>query len=177
MKQHIHTSPQSCPTLWNRPKSPTGSHPWNYPGKNTGVGCHFLFQGIFLTQGSNPGLLHCRQILYHLSHCLLSEPPVCSVFLQQPQQSDTESYLEKRNHSQSVVPRPAASESPGTCYKSKFLGLPLYLLNQQPWGYSTAPSRLFWCTTVWEPQLWKNSTFLERGRTLKNGNLKLLEYT
>ena len=33
-----------------------------------GVGCHLLFQGIFLTQGSNPGFLHCRQILYHLSH-------------------------------------------------------------------------------------------------------------
>ena len=38
------------------------------PGKNTGVGCHFLLQRIFQTQGSNPGLLHCRQILYHLSH-------------------------------------------------------------------------------------------------------------
>ena len=38
------------------------------PGKNTGVGCHALLQGIFLTQGSNPGFLHCRQILYHLSH-------------------------------------------------------------------------------------------------------------
>ena len=38
------------------------------PGKNTGVGCHFLFQGIFSTQGSNPGLLYCRKILYHLSH-------------------------------------------------------------------------------------------------------------
>ena len=36
--------------------------------KNTGVGCHFLLQGIFLTQGLNPGLLHCRQILFHLSH-------------------------------------------------------------------------------------------------------------
>uniref|UniRef100_A0A8B9YL87 Nucleophosmin n=1 Tax=Bos mutus grunniens TaxID=30521 RepID=A0A8B9YL87_BOSMU len=34
----------------------------------TGVGCHALLQGIFPTQGSNPGLLHCRQILYHLSH-------------------------------------------------------------------------------------------------------------
>ena len=32
------------------------------------MGCHFLLQGIFLTQGSNPGLLHCRQTLYHLSH-------------------------------------------------------------------------------------------------------------
>ena len=38
------------------------------PGKNTGVGCHAPLQGIFLTQGSNPGLLHCRQILHHLSH-------------------------------------------------------------------------------------------------------------
>ena len=38
------------------------------PGKNTGVGCHFLLQGIFPTQGSNPGLLHCRQTLYHLSY-------------------------------------------------------------------------------------------------------------
>ena len=41
--------------------------PWDSPGKNTGVGCHFLFQRIFPTQGSNLGLLHCRQILYHLS--------------------------------------------------------------------------------------------------------------
>ena len=42
-------------------------HPWDSPGKNTGVGCHFLLQGIFPTQGLNPGLLHGRQILYHLS--------------------------------------------------------------------------------------------------------------
>ena len=39
--------------------------PWNSPGKNTGVGCDFLLQGIFLTQESNLGLLHCRQILYY----------------------------------------------------------------------------------------------------------------
>ena len=37
-------------------------------GQNTGAGCHFLFQGIFLTQGSNPDLLLCRQILYCLNH-------------------------------------------------------------------------------------------------------------
>ena len=37
-------------------------------GKNTGVGCYALFQGIFPTQGSNPGLLHCRWIVYHLYH-------------------------------------------------------------------------------------------------------------
>ena len=42
--------------------------PWNSPGKNTGVGCHFLLQGISLTQGSNPGLPHCRQTLYCLSY-------------------------------------------------------------------------------------------------------------
>ena len=41
--------------------------PWESPGKNTGVGCHALLQGIFPTQGSNPDLPHCRWILYHLS--------------------------------------------------------------------------------------------------------------
>ena len=41
--------------------------PWNSPGKNTGVGCHFLLQGILPAQGSNLGLLHYRHILYHLS--------------------------------------------------------------------------------------------------------------
>ena len=42
--------------------------PWDFPGKNAGVGCHFLFQEIFPTQGLNPGLPRCRQTL-------LSEPP------------------------------------------------------------------------------------------------------
>ena len=42
--------------------------PWDSPGKNTGAGCHFLLQGIFPIQESNPGLLHGRQILYRLSH-------------------------------------------------------------------------------------------------------------
>ena len=61
---------QLCPTLWD----PMGCGPPGYsvhgdsPDKNTGVGCRALFQGIFPTQGSNPGLPHCRQILNHLSH-------------------------------------------------------------------------------------------------------------
>ena len=38
------------------------------PGKNTGVGCHSILQRIFPTQAENPGLPHCRKILYHLSH-------------------------------------------------------------------------------------------------------------
>ena len=42
--------------------------PWNSPGQDTGVGSLSFLQGIFPTQGSNPGLLHCRQILYQLSH-------------------------------------------------------------------------------------------------------------
>ena len=42
--------------------------PWNSSGQNTGVGSLSLLQGIFPTQGSNPGLLHCRWILYQLSH-------------------------------------------------------------------------------------------------------------
>ena len=41
---------------------------WNSPGQNTVVGSPSLLQGIFPTQGSNPGLSHCRQILYKLSH-------------------------------------------------------------------------------------------------------------
>ena len=49
--------------------------PWNFPGKNTGVGCHFLLQGIFPTQGLNPGLPLCRQTL------LQSEPPGKSSFI------------------------------------------------------------------------------------------------
>ena len=42
--------------------------PWNFAGNNTGENCDALLQGIFPTQGSNSGLLHCRQILYYLSH-------------------------------------------------------------------------------------------------------------
>ena len=60
---------QSCQTLCDRMDcSPPGSSvDGNSPG-NTGVGCHILLQGIVPTQGSNPGLLHHRWILYHLSH-------------------------------------------------------------------------------------------------------------
>ena len=60
---------QSCTTL----ATPcTVAHrflcPWNSSSKNTEVDRHTLLQGIFLTQRSNPSLLHCSQILYHLSH-------------------------------------------------------------------------------------------------------------
>ena len=72
---------KSCPTLcrligWRPPVNCS----WDFPVKNTGVGCHFLLQGIFPTQGLNSHLLHCRRILYHwatrkaqiLKHCSIS---------------------------------------------------------------------------------------------------------
>ena len=62
--------PQWSPTVCDPMDcSPPGSSVHgDSPGKNTRVGCHVLFQGIFPTQGLNPGLPHCRQILYSLSH-------------------------------------------------------------------------------------------------------------
>ena len=50
--------PRSCPSVCDL----------DFPGKSTGVGCHFLLQEIFPTQGLNPGLPRCRQTLYPLSH-------------------------------------------------------------------------------------------------------------
>ena len=75
-------------TLWKKMKVKSLSHawlfatpwivawtkllrPWDFQGKSTGVGCHFLLQGIFPTQGSNPGLSHCRQTLYCLRHWII----------------------------------------------------------------------------------------------------------
>ena len=61
---------QLCPTLCDPMDCslPGSSVHGDSPGKNTRVGCHALLQGIFPTQGLNPGLPHCRQILYPLSH-------------------------------------------------------------------------------------------------------------
>ena len=61
---------QSCPTLCNPMDCnlPGSSVHGDSPGKNTGVGCHALLQGIFPTQGSNLVLPYCRWILYCLSH-------------------------------------------------------------------------------------------------------------
>ena len=64
---HLSEVSQWCPTLCD-PLDTRLLHPWDFLGKSTGVGCHFLLQGIFPTQGSNPGLPHCRQMLYCLSH-------------------------------------------------------------------------------------------------------------
>ena len=59
-------------SLWVHGLQPAGLLcPWDSPGKNTGVGGHFILQGIFLAQGSNLALSLGRQILYHLSQILL----------------------------------------------------------------------------------------------------------
>ena len=60
---------QSCPTLCDPMdcSPPCSSVHGSFPGKNTGVGCNFLLQVIFLTQGSDPRLLHHRQVLHPLS--------------------------------------------------------------------------------------------------------------
>ena len=59
-----------CPTLWDPMDcGPPGSSVHeDSPGKNTRVGCHALLQGIFPTQGSNPGLPHCTWILCRVSY-------------------------------------------------------------------------------------------------------------
>ena len=60
-----------CPTLCNPMDCMQPTRllcPWNSPGNNSGVVCHSLLQGIFPIQKLNSGFLHCRQILYHLSH-------------------------------------------------------------------------------------------------------------
>ena len=59
---------ESCSVMPNSLRSHGLYSPWNSPGQNTGVGSLFLLQGIFPTQESNPGLLHCRRILYQLNH-------------------------------------------------------------------------------------------------------------
>ena len=62
---------QSCPESDSESRSVVSNscNPMDYtPGQNTRVGSLSLLQGIFPTEGSNLGLLHCRQILYHLSH-------------------------------------------------------------------------------------------------------------
>ena len=83
---------KSCPTLGLKFASLLCQ--WDFPGKNTGVGCYFLLQGIFLTQGSNPHLLHWLADSLPLSRlgssCYTSlhskwqsQQPLCSIFFSQ----------------------------------------------------------------------------------------------
>ena len=75
---------QSCSTLCDSRRLLC---PWNSPGKNTGVGCHFLLQGISPTQDPNSRLLFCGQILYH---CATWEPLTFSFRSAKEKQKDSD---------------------------------------------------------------------------------------
>ena len=65
---HLALESESCSVLSDSLQLHGLYRPWNSPGQDTGVGSLSLLQGIFPTQGSNPGVPHCRRILYQLSH-------------------------------------------------------------------------------------------------------------
>ena len=74
---HVCLVAQSCLTLCDPTRLLCS---WDSPGKNTGVASHSLLQGIFLTQGSNLGLLNCRWILHYVSH-QGSPLPLCNMVI------------------------------------------------------------------------------------------------
>ena len=69
---------EGCPVVSDSWRLHRLCSPWNCPGQNTGVGSFSLLQGIFPTQGLNPGFPHCRQILYQLSYqgSLVTKAPI-----------------------------------------------------------------------------------------------------
>ena len=108
-------------SLW-----PHGFSPWNSQGQNTAVGSLSLFQWIFLTQESNRGLLHCRQIFYQLSYQrnpLLSKCPTFLLFLPQrcTERHNTGEIQVHEEHPQRVGK--SASENGGGSYFSTVLFL------------------------------------------------------
>ena len=90
--------PPSCPTVWPPGRQPaTLLCPRDFPGKHTGAGCRFLLQGIFLTQGSNLGLLHPG---FQLHMGWVPQTPHCSrasytgsLLLRSPQTSSQEAII------------------------------------------------------------------------------------
>ena len=96
--------------------------PGDSPGKNAGVGCHALLRSTFPTQGSNPGLLHCRQILYHLSHGRSSYAPIKKREreLERPPMPPVHKGIVYAICSPSSIRRtlPAESRVPGPCRES-----------------------------------------------------------
>ena len=87
---------ESCSVMSNSLWSHGLYSPWNSSSQNTGVGSYSLLQGIFPTQGSNPGLWHCRWILYQLSH--YGDPKLIKI----PQAVDAPLSLNCNNFSKSL---------------------------------------------------------------------------
>ena len=97
---------ESCPAVSNS-LWPHGLYsPWSSPGQNTGVGSLSLLQGIFPTQGSNPGLPHCRQILHLLSHKGSPWPSWVYKKSYPKNNADTVSEINNQETDRDVVPQP-----------------------------------------------------------------------
>ena len=135
--------PQSCLTLCD-PKdcSPPGSSVHgDSPGKNTGVVCHALLQGIFPTQGSNPGLLHYRQILYHLSH--QGSPPLPTSSATSTNEKTAVSEKEKvQRKSQYFVPWSNLS-------LDKAMGFPVVMYGCESWTIKKTEHRRIDAFELW----------------------------
>ena len=110
---------QSCPTLCDPVDcSPPGSSVHgDSPGKNIGVGCHYLLQSIFPTQGLNLGLVHCRRILYQLSH-----QECCYLHL---------SVIPSCHGHQKILPLPWGNSRKTNCFPMEFLILLQFLFSQK----------------------------------------------
>ena len=93
--------------------------PWNSPGRNTGVGSHSLLQGIFPTQGSNPGLLHCRQIVYSLSrqgsHATMVSRPKAVIKMLYPKRSDSTWQRRTKEYWAGGLPGGPVVKNPPSC--------------------------------------------------------------
>ena len=139
--------------------------PWNSPGQNTGVGSLSLLQGLFPTQGSNPGLPHCGRILYQLSHQgrkgMLLISGSCSVITSVQKASDSMSFLvlsavlhlmfflpgrsvqeqDKKDKTSSHPGAPTEHSSPSARRLAEFHGLVLSTGSARPHGEaSSTPS-------------------------------------
>ena len=104
--KQIESESESCSVMSTSLRPPGRYSPRNSPGHNTGVGSLSLLQGIFPTQGSNPGLSHCRWILYQLSH--KRSPCIYSVQFSRSVVSDS-----LRPHESQHARPPCPSQTPG----------------------------------------------------------------
>ena len=87
--------------------------PWDSPGKNTAVGCHTLFQGIFPTQGSKPGLPHCRQILCCLSHLIFHSVWISESMCFKMENYQSKSPLKKKKRKEIFIRWPIPAKNSG----------------------------------------------------------------
>ena len=118
--------------------------PWDSPGKNTGVGCHPFLLGIFLTQGSNPGLLQCRKTPYHLnyqrrfwnSQCIIQD----KLFIPQTQTGRPRVIQQRCIWS---IPQPQKSWFKTQHSKNKEHGIRSHYFMANRWGNSGKGSRLY----------------------------------